>query len=343
MTLPTRGWTRLIATVALAFGLAACSQDGSTPVQPSDSGKLGLSGKRGGGDTSGAQVLDPAAVIVSTNAALAAEDAPYRLSMIETITDNPDEAGITVLWKNVGNKQLAHDFVPGDPRRSVAGGGWSSDPNTITFAIDPFDGVTFNGVGASVTTAEILDAMGTWDGVTCSDPGLDRVSAPIDLGVIAFLNGLGGSPFVVADLQYGGWQEVEYAGATIAATHTFIWIDDAGNPTDIDGNGAIDVAWREIYFDAVCQACVPVDFWNWEIDDGVNEPGREIDIESITLHEAGHGLSQAHFGIGFVDDDGTLHETSNAVMAAAYAGPRIDLQGADEGGHCSNWAMWPGN
>lgn len=343
MTFPTHGWKRLIGSAVLTFGLAACSQDSSTLLQPTDEGGLGLSARGGGkGGSSGSQILDPAAVIESTNAALAVADAPYRLSMIETITDNPDEAGITVLWKNVGNKQLAHDFVPGDPRRGVAGGGWSDDPNTITFAIDPFDGVSYNGVPASTTTAEILDAMGTWDGVGCSDPGLDQVASPVDLGVIAFLNNIGGSPYVVADLQFGGWQEVEYAGATIAATHTFIWIDDEGNPTDIDGNGAIDVAWREIYFDAICQACVPVTFWNWEIDDGIDEPGREIDIESITLHEAGHGLSQAHFGIGFVRFDGTLYETSDAVMAAAYAGPRIDLQGADQGGHCSNWASWPG-
>jgi hypothetical protein len=192
-----------------------------------------------------------------------------------------------------------------------------------------------------VTTGEIRDAMRTWDGVSCSDPGLDEVPASIDLGVIAFLNGLGGSPFVVADIQYGGWLEVEYGGATLAATHTFIWIDEDGNPTDIDGNGVLDVAFREIYYDAICQACDPVDFWNWEIDNGVNDPGRDIDIESVTLHEAGHALSQAHFGIGFVTFDGVLHETSNTVMAAAYAGPQIALKGADVGGHCSNWATWP--
>jgi hypothetical protein len=227
----------------LAFGLAACSQDGSTPLQPDDSGSLGASA-RGKGGSDAKPVLDPAAVIVSTNSALAFADAPYRLSIIETFTDNPDEAGITVLWKDVGNKQLPHDFVPGDPRRSVADEGWSDDPNVITFAIDPFDGVTFNRTPANVTTGEIRDAMVTWDGVSCSDPGLDEVPASIDLGVIAFLNGLGGSPFVVADIQYGGWLEVEYGGGTLAATHTFIWVDDDGNPTDIDGNGAIDVAFR---------------------------------------------------------------------------------------------------
>ena len=344
MTPPTRGWKPLIPVALLTFGLAACSQDGSSPLQPDDSGSLGTSarGKDGSGSDS-KPVLDPAGVIVATNSALAFADAPYRLSMIETYTDNPDEAGITVLWKNVGNKQLAHDFVPGDPRRSVAGEGWSDDPNVITFAIDTGDGVTFNGTSSAVTTGEIRDAMVTWDGVSCSDPGLDEVLTSLDLGVIAFLNGLGGSPFVVADIQYGGWLEVEYGGGTLAATHTFIWVDDDGNPTDIDGNGVIDVAFREIYYDAICQACDPIDFWNWEIHNGVNDPGRDIDIESVTLHEAGHALSQAHFGIGFVTIDGTLFETSNTVMAAAYAGPQTSLQGADLGGHCSNWATWPAN
>lgn len=341
MSLPTLRWSRLVVHASLFVGIAACGQSPYGPRSDDRSGALELAK---GPPPKGSVVLDPAVVIESTNAALASEDATYRLSMIETISGDTAEAGITVVWKNVGNKELGHDFVPGDPRRSVAGGGWSTDPNSITYSIDPFDGTTFNGVGPATTSGEIRDGLGTWNILSCSDPDLTEVTSPVDLGVIAFLNNLGGSPFVVADIQYGGWLEVEYGGPTIAATHTFIWVDDEGNPTDIDRNGLIDVAFREIYFDKTCQACAGAPNWTWEVHNGINDPGFDIDIESISLHETGHGLSQAHFGTGFVrDKDGALYETSNSVMAAAYAGPRTDLQGSDSGGHCTIWGEWPQN
>ena len=75
MTPPTRGWKPLIPVALLTFGLAACSQDGSSPLQPDDSGSLGTSarGKDGSGSDS-KPVLDPAGVIVATNSALAFAD-----------------------------------------------------------------------------------------------------------------------------------------------------------------------------------------------------------------------------------------------------------------------------
>lgn len=337
MTLSHRGLIRATLSLALMTGIAACSQDASTPIGPPESGRLGLSSA----ESAEATLVN---ILESSNAALAAEGLPYRVGMIEAISGDPDEAGITVLWKDVGNKRLSHDFVPNDPRRAAATGGWSADPNQITWAIDPVDGATFNGVDAATTSAEIRDAMGTWAGLSCSGAGLAEVASPVDLGIIAFLNGLGGSPFVVADIHHAGWLEVEFGGGTIAATFTFVWIDGAGNPTDIDGDGRDDTAFREIYYDAVCQACTPVNFWNWEIDDGLDEPGFEIDIESIVLHESGHGLSMGHFGKGFVTmSNNILHQTSNSVMAAAYAGPRTDLQGSDKAGHCNDWGSWPNN
>ena len=94
MTRSFRSIPAVLAAAMLAFGIAACSQDATTPLQPTDSGGLQTSGKPTKPTTG---TLDPASVIESTNATLASEDAPYRLSMIETITDNPDEAGITVV------------------------------------------------------------------------------------------------------------------------------------------------------------------------------------------------------------------------------------------------------
>ena len=53
------------------------------------------------------------------NANLEAAGANYRIEIAEYVTAF-DEMGQTVLFNNVGNKQLGADFVPGDPRRAEA-------------------------------------------------------------------------------------------------------------------------------------------------------------------------------------------------------------------------------
>lgn len=335
MTRPIRGWTRIVLAGALAIGIAACSQDVSTPLEPADSGSLGMSSLK----TTEAILVD---MLERTNTGLASQGAAYRVAKIEAISGDPSEMGITVLWKDVGNKRIGADLVPGDPRRDAASGGWSADPNAISFSIDPVDGTTLNGVPGAVTSAEIRDAMATWNGVQCSDLGLTEVVSPVDLGVVAFIFGFGGSPFVVADIHHAGWLELEFGGATIAATFTFVWIDEDENPTDIDNNRLDDTAFSEVYYDAICQGCTPPNFWRWEVANGINEAGIDIDIESIALHESGHGLSQDHFGKGFLTpSNNVLHLTSNSVLAASYTGPKISLRGPDIGGHCASWANWP--
>lgn len=234
--------------LALAIGIAACSQDASSPLEPADSGSLGMSRA----ETAEAVLVD---MLERTNTGLASQGAAYRVGKIEAISGDPSQMGITVLWKDVGNKRIGTDLVPGDPRRDAASGGWSADPNSISFSIDPVDGTTFNGVPGAVTSAEIRDAMATWDEVQCSDLGLTEVISPVDLGVVAYLisGGALGSPFVVADIHHAGWLELEFGGATIAATFTFVWIDEDENPTDIDNNGLDDTAFSETYYDAICQ------------------------------------------------------------------------------------------
>ena len=52
-------------------------------------------------------------------------------------------------------------------------------------------------------------------------------------------------------------------------------------------------------------------------DDGVSH----FDIETVALHEAGHGLSQGHFGkIHGTVANGKIHFSPRAVMNAAYSG-----------------------
>ena len=273
--------------------------------------------------------VDPAAQIANimdaVNISLAADGADYRVATAEYITSGESgEIGNTVIVRDIGNKQLDTDFVPGDARRAWSAGGG----NAITYAIDQTgDAVPlFGGLGAAATDAAIVSAMNTWDALTCSNLSLTRnPDDGLDIGIVAFLVGLGGSPFVFADVQHAGW-EIDFGGGVLGVTFTFIFIS-GGVPTDIDSNGKADTALREIYYDLS---------HSWA-DDGVTN----TDVESVALHEAGHGLSQEHFGTVAIKNDGSLTRVPFAVMNAVYTGPLTTLLGTDQGGHCSNWSGWP--
>lgn len=247
-----------------------------------------------------------------------------------------DHVGRTVFASDRGNKQLSADWVPGDPNR-----GGRVD---VTWATDGTEAGTSSGPDAAATIAAIQRAMGTWQNVRCSDiPLTDLGVAPFDLGYVQWLLGFGGIGGWLADLTHAGWLPGAFfdaiapggSGLILGATFTLIWVDANGDPTDIDGNGKDDVAFREIYYN---------DAFDWAIDSDFSQ----IDVESIVLHETGHGLSQAHFGDIFFDASGKptlrhLHFAPYAVMNAAYWDTQQELTGSDLAGHCSNWANWPGN
>ena len=80
--------------------------------------------------------------------------------------------------------------------------------------------------------------------------------------------------------------------------------------------------------------------WFWALDG--NYPN--IDLETIALHEMGHGLSQAHFGKLFLTEkNGKFHWAPFALMNVGYVGAQRQPTGSDVGGHCSIWASWPNN
>lgn len=277
------------------------------------------------GSSAVAQNSDVASVAAIGNAANAQLEAGaygFRLEYAEFLTDG-DSANIgqTIFFNNRGNKQIPAHFVPGDPRR---GGG-----TNITYTIDQTEG-NVDALTQAQTNAAIGRAMSTWDNVNCSTLPINAVGNPgTDIGVVEFLNGLGGSPFFFADLTHAGWLPAGIlAPNVIAVTFTFVWIDGNGNPTDIDNNKKQDVAFREILYN---------DLFNWQIN-------ANIDVETVALHESGHGLSQNHFGKGFVtSSNGKLHFAPQAVMNAAYSGVQQTLDQTDNAGHCSIWAQWPNN
>lgn len=262
------------------------------------------------------------------NAELANQGMAFQLSAIESY--NADGAGNTVFFNNRGNKQLSGDFVPGDPRR----GGF----NDIAYATDGTEGATSSGLSQAQTDAAILSAMDTWDNVSCSN-GLDITnlgSAPFDLGYVEALvtDGAQGS-FFFTDLMHSGFNttvtDIVFGpgSSVLGVTFTFNFIDPAtGDLSDIDNNGKTDVAFRDIYYN---------DSFSWAI-------GSTFDVETVALHEAGHGLSQGHFGkLSRTDSNGKFHFSPRAVMNAGYTGVQTSIGATDNAGHCSNWGSWPNN
>lgn len=248
----------------------------------------------------------------------------YMVYKAEYITSGEGkEVGNVVYFNHRGNKQLSDDFVED----------YSEDgTRDISYYVD--NNRPSEDLSADVTEAAIDRAMDTWDDVTCSDLGMTKV--PYDgrpTGFIAALLGYEGSFAYVADVVHAGWLPAEFfdmiapGGSTfiLAATFTLIYVDGEGNLTDMDGNGKADVAWREIYYN---------DAFTWN-------DGYTYDVETIALHEAGHGLSQDHFGKAFSTlKNGKLHFAPRAVMNAAYSQVQTKISGTDLGGHCSNWANW---
>jgi len=271
----------------------------------------------------------------SSNARKAGSENQVLLYMAEYITSGEgDEIGRTVFFSNRGNKQLGGDFVP-----SLL---LSLDGTTdITYYTDENRPTADMGVG--VSTAAIQRAMATWDGVTCSDLGMTNV--PFDGRDTGFVPALfddlfgtsfGGSFDYVADVIHNGWMPGAFfdflapggSNFILGVTFTIIFVDGAGNPVDTDNNKKFDVAWREIYYN---------DNFPWN-------DGSIFDVETVALHEAGHGLSQGHFGGAFgTNKNGKIHFNPRAVMNAAYSGVQTDISRTDNGGHCSNWAQWPNN
>ena len=302
-------------------------------------GSIAAAGGKGKGGES-APEDDPASAILAimdgANAQLAAQGAGYRVAMAEYVTGEGDEAGATVISKDVGNKQLDFDFVPFDGRRAGWSGAVGGPTDDITYALDMTgDAVPpLGGLTAAQTDAAIDRAMATWDAQTCSTlPITQNPDFGLDIGVVAFISGLGGSPFVLADIQHAGWGDIDFDPGILAGTFTFGFIDNTQLPdivfTDIDNNGKGDTAFREIYYDPS---------FSWA-DDGVTNP----DVEAVALHEAGHGLSQAHFGNIFFMNDGSLKRAPAAVMNPFILGQQRTLLGTDESGHCSIWGSWPLN
>jgi hypothetical protein len=277
---------------------------------------------------------DVRAMMNTMNDQLAARGENFRLGVVEIM--GADEVGPTVYF-NHRTLQLGSHWVPGDPNR----GGQTY----ISWLYDPVDG-TANGTTQAATEAAIVSAMATWQAVTCSYIPLVQFTTNDDWGYVQFWywwdnypGENGGWWYWPVDLTFAGYLPGEFFEYTtgpgssayvLGVTFTFIWIDTTtGQPTDMDNNGKADVAFREIYGN---------NNFTWATN-GVNH----YDVETVMLHEAGHGLSQGHFGMAFRTTNGKLHFAPRALMNAAYTGINRVVVETDNAGHCSIWASWPNN
>jgi hypothetical protein len=270
-------------------------------------------------------------MLAQVNDQLAAQGAKVRVDYAEYITTTGGpEFGRIIYASNRGNKQLSAHWVPGDPRRGGA--------IPISWINDLSEGDANGAPTADDTRMAIERGMATWENVTCTVIPLEYLDSwAFDFGYVQYLvsGGTEGHPGWFADVTHAGWLPRGFFDAIappdggdyiLGVTFTFIWVGDDGNPTDVNGDGNADVAFREIYYN---------NNFTWQING-------TYDVETIALHEFGHGLSQAHFGDIFrTPSNGKLQFSPRAVMNAAYSGVQQQLTGTDNGGHCSIWASWP--
>jgi hypothetical protein len=292
------------------------------------------------------------AALEAANLQLEAMGARTRISQVEWVTrTETGQVGRTVYFFRRGNKQLGAHFVPGDSRRDGR--------SHIAYLVDQSDGAAVGGLTNDDTEAAIDRAVASWNDVACStvpivktpDTGVDP-----DLGDFFFGSGdlgtLNLGPTTVVDIVNAGFVGASFFDAItpgcepgsftnpcgsvfiLGLTLTEVFVDDEGNPTDVNHDEKLDVAFREIYYN------------NSDPDaNGLTVPWRINafpDVESVALHEFGHGLSQAHFGAAFVtNSNNTIHFAPLAVMNSGASQVSQELLGADVGGHCSIWGHWP--
>lgn len=259
-------------------------------------------------------VTDVKKKLAEMNDQLAASGESVRIEKVEFLTH--DKVGPTV-YANDRNHQLDSQWFPYDS--------WRFGVRDIYWAVDNVDQVA--DISWTDADAAIGRAMNTWNTTPCANIPLVEVNDyGIDLGYVQYLVGMGGVSGWLADITHAGWLPGTFfdiiggpggSDSILGATFTFVWTAYPGR-----------VAIREIYYN---------DKFNWGVDI------RYFDIESVVLHEVGHGLSLGHFGKIFRTKNEKLHFAPRAVMNAIYYDILQDLLGTDIASFCSIWASWPNN
>ncbi|MGH7586888.1 MAG: hypothetical protein ACREMH_11620 [Gemmatimonadales bacterium] len=264
------------------------------------------------------------------NARLATEGRPIRVGQaLLLLAPGAPPNRASVVFSNDRNLRLPFQWVQGDPRRGTTG-------NQLRhYFFSPLGAVnTFTGPADG--EPQVDASFGTWEGLSCVNT--DLVKKPFDgtfpsaifaggdpLG--ADINTTGFIPAVFFDLVLGPGASTQVLGVTFP----FIWVDENGDPTDIDGDGNADTAFAEIWYN---------NGFTWTLT-GVGG----IDVQTVALHENGHGLGLGHFGKVHATfpppkELGRLHVSPRAVMNMFILSTLRELLGSDKAGVCGIFASW---
>lgn len=288
---------------------------------------MGGGGSGKGGPQGGSPLLG---LMEKINEELAAQGAPYRVNEVD--------AFVVPRARAINERVLQEPlrWVPNDSRRFA-------DGISLTYLVDLSDGKTASGLSSAQTEAAIDRAMGTWDTeAQCSDlPIVKRADTGADPDIVDSLiprnprRGFGsfGNPFL-ADITHAGWlpkaffDALEPDGGDFILGVAFQFIFVGGNgPTDINNDQYLDTALVEIYYNDNFGRRGGTRRDNpW----GIDAPLPGIDVETVALHESGHGLSLGHF-----------RPPPEAVMNPTYAGIQQTLLSTDNSANCTLYGSWP--
>ncbi len=301
-------------------------------------------------------ILGALLLALAPNTALARQGVPAVLAKMDRINAQLRARGLNLAIEQIefytigggrpANRIHRQQFrwAAGDTRRLA-------DGNNITYLVSPaegdLDGATASGVAALDSEAAVDRALQTWDDSRCFRK-VDLVKRPytpgedvtifdsffVDPATSLPFGGLG-NPFLADIVNAGFWPRAFFEAVggpgggrgILAFSVSFIFVDAAGNPTDINGDRHLDTALNEVYYN---------DTFGDPADDragnpwGIEVPLPGIDIETVALHENGHSLGVGHFG-----------PPPRAVMNPVYGGIRHAPLPVDNAGMCGVWARWP--
>lgn len=276
---------------------------------------------------------------------------PAVLAMMENINRRVKARGIAIEeleFFTFGNGRPSNRihaqpfrWVAFDERRLAQG-------NDITYLVATNRATTESGLTAAQTTAAIVRALDTWNADEAVSPDIVRRAYPggdvtifdeqidADFGTrFDDFRNQPGNPFA-ADIVNAGWLPRDYfetvggpggGRGILAFSVTFIFLNDDGSPTDIDGDNRLDTALNEVYYNNTFGDRKDDRVGNpWRID----QPLPAIDVETVALHENGHSLGLGHFG-----------PPPDAVMNPVYAGIRHLPFSPDDAGMKAVWSSWP--